>query len=71
MAKKEAATVTVRQTGSPIRRKPEQRATLLSFRGLLINFAYGVTTLAFGMIMGRLQQGDAHGGRRRCLCGRQ
>ena len=28
MAKKEQATVTVRQTGSPIRRKSDQRATL-------------------------------------------
>jgi len=29
MAKKEQATVTVRQTGSPIRRKADQRATLV------------------------------------------
>ena len=29
MAKKDTATVTVRQTGSPIRRKPDQRATLV------------------------------------------
>lgn len=29
MAKQEKATVTVRQTGSPIRRKADQRATLL------------------------------------------
>lgn len=29
MAKKDANTVTIRQTGSPIRRKPEQRATLI------------------------------------------
>ena len=29
MAKKEAATVTVRQTASPIRRKSDQRATLV------------------------------------------
>ena len=28
MAKKDTATVTVRQTGSPIRRKSDQRATL-------------------------------------------
>ena len=28
MAKKEQATVTIRQTGSPIRRKSDQRATL-------------------------------------------
>ena len=29
MAKKDANTVTIRQTGSPIRRKPDQRATLI------------------------------------------
>ncbi|MBO9502864.1 MULTISPECIES: 50S ribosomal protein L30 [Brevundimonas] len=29
MAKKENATVTIRQTGSPIRRKSDQRATLM------------------------------------------
>ena len=29
MAKKEQATVTIRQTGSPIRRKADQRATLV------------------------------------------
>ncbi|GGB62545.1 50S ribosomal protein L30 [Henriciella pelagia] len=29
MAKKKSDTVTVRQTGSPIRRKPEQRQTLV------------------------------------------
>ena len=29
MAKKQADTIKVRQTGSPIRRKPEQRATLI------------------------------------------
>ena len=29
MAKKDANTVTIRQTGSPIRRKPDQRATLV------------------------------------------
>ena len=29
MAKKEQATVTIRQTGSPIRRKADQRATLM------------------------------------------
>ena len=29
MAKKDAKTVTIRQTGSPIRRKPDQRATLV------------------------------------------
>ena len=29
MAKKENTTVTVRQTGSPIRRKSDQRATLM------------------------------------------
>jgi large subunit ribosomal protein L30 len=29
MAKKDAKTVTVRQTGSPIRRKADQRATLV------------------------------------------
>ena len=29
MAKKDANPVTIRQTGSPIRRKPEQRATLV------------------------------------------
>lgn len=29
MAKKDAKTVTVRQTGSPIRRKEDQRATLV------------------------------------------
>ena len=34
MAKKENATVTIRQTGSPIRRKSDQRATL---RGLGLN----------------------------------
>lgn len=37
--------------------KPEQRATLLSFRGLLINFAYGSVTLAFGAIMNVLKPG--------------
>lgn len=29
MAKKNSETITVRQTGSPIRRKPEQRQTLV------------------------------------------
>ena len=29
IAKKQADTIKVRQTGSPIRRKPEQRATLI------------------------------------------
>jgi|TARA_R100000501_G_C2519606_1_gene47452 large subunit ribosomal protein L30 len=29
MAKKQADTIKVRQTGSPIRRKPDQRATLV------------------------------------------
>ncbi|WP_282009641.1 50S ribosomal protein L30 [Brevundimonas aveniformis] len=29
MAKKETVTVTIRQTGSPIRRRPDQRATLI------------------------------------------
>ena len=29
MAKKQADTIKVRQVGSPIRRKPEQRATLI------------------------------------------
>ena len=29
MAKKDANTVTIRQTGSPIRRRPDQRATLV------------------------------------------
>ena len=29
MAKKETVTVTTRQTGSPIRRRPDQRATLI------------------------------------------
>ena len=29
MAKKETVTVTIRQTGSPIRRRPDQRATLV------------------------------------------
>jgi MFS family permease len=36
--------------------RPEQRATVLSFRGLLINFAYGTSTLAFGAIMNVLQK---------------
>ena len=29
MAKQETFTVTIRQTGSPIRRRPDQRATLI------------------------------------------
>jgi len=42
MAKKEQATVTVRQTGSPIRRKADQRATLA---GLGLNRVGRVATL--------------------------
>ncbi|SFS69529.1 50S ribosomal protein L30 [Brevundimonas viscosa] len=42
MAKKEQATVTVRQTGSPIRRKADQRATLV---GLGLNRVGRETTL--------------------------
>ena len=41
--------------------RPEQRATLLSFRGLLINFAYGTTTLVFGAIMNALKPGVTAG----------
>ena len=42
MAKTEAKTVTVRQTGSPIRRKSDQRATLI---GLGLNRVGRVSTL--------------------------
>ncbi len=42
MAKTEAKTVTVRQTGSPIRRKADQRATLI---GLGLNRVGRVSTL--------------------------
>ena len=42
MAKKEQTTVTVRQTGSPIRRKADQRATLV---GLGLNRVGRETTL--------------------------
>ena len=42
MAKTEAKTVTVRQTGSPIRRKSDQRATLI---GLGLNRLGRVSTL--------------------------
>ena len=42
MAKTEAKTVTVRQTGSPIRRKSDQRATLI---GLGLNRVGSVSTL--------------------------
>ena len=42
MAKKEQATVTVRQTGSPIRRKADQRATLV---GLGLNREGRLATL--------------------------
>ena len=42
MAKTEAKTVTVRQTGSPIRRKADQRATLI---GLGLNRLGRVSTL--------------------------
>ena len=41
-AKTEAKTVTVRQTGSPIRRKADQRATLI---GLGLNRVGRVSTL--------------------------
>jgi large subunit ribosomal protein L30 len=41
-AKTEAKTVTVRQTGSPIRRKSDQRATLI---GLGLNRVGRVSTL--------------------------
>ena len=42
MAKSEAKTVTVKQTGSPIRRKNDQRATLV---GLGLNRVGRVSTL--------------------------
>jgi large subunit ribosomal protein L30 len=42
MAKTEAKTVTVRQTGSPIRRKADQRATLI---GLGLNRVGRTSTL--------------------------
>jgi large subunit ribosomal protein L30 len=41
-AKKAGKTVTVKQTGSPIRRKPDQRQTLI---GLGLNKMHRVSTL--------------------------